>query len=247
MHRIKNGGTERVTPGPTGIGEWALSQPVLDTIVAKAEEITSPRWRERYYLKTKRALDITISLLLLLATSPIMIVAAVFVKCTSRGPIFFRQVRAGLNGQPFVMYKFRSMRNGAEHERFELQAYNEMSEGPCFKLRNDPRLTLIGRFLRHTSIDELPQVYNVLKGDMSLVGPRPLPIVEVATSTYAERTRLRVRPGITCLWQISGRTEIPYREWMLLDLYYIEHRSLMLDMGIMIKTFPAVLSCRGAY
>jgi lipopolysaccharide/colanic/teichoic acid biosynthesis glycosyltransferase len=144
------------------------------------------------------------------------------------------------------MYKFRSMRNGAADERQLLNGWNDLCEGPCFKLRNDPRLTPVGRFLRQSSIDELPQLFNVLRGEMTLVGPRPLPLDEVCTGTPAERKRLSIKPGLTCLWQISGRCEIPYREWMLLDLYYIEHKSLLLDLEILVKTVPAVLSRRGA-
>ncbi|UCD30075.1 MAG: sugar transferase [Planctomycetota bacterium] len=247
MHKYKEGVKKQLSQMNVGLGEWALSQTVLDTIVIQSKELISPHWRMRLYLHTKRGIDILLSLFLLIITSPIILLAAIIIKCTSRGPVLFRQPRAGINGIPFTIYKFRSMYNGAEKDRFELSGYNDIDEGPCFKVRQDPRLTLIGRFLRRSSIDELPQLYNVLKGEMSLVGPRPLPLLEVETSSYAERARLCVRPGISCLWQISGRTEIPYHEWMLLDLYYIKHRSLMLDLEILIKTIPAVLSCRGAY
>jgi len=247
MHTYKSGANKKTPNVPPGLAEWAMSQPIIDSLVATSEEINVPRWRGKLYLQSKRALDITLCLILLIICAPLMLLVALIIKCTSRGPVLFRQTRAGLNGHHFIMYKFRSMHNGSENGRGELSPYNDIDHGPCFKLRNDPRLTPFGRILRKSSIDELPQLYNVLKGEMTLVGPRPLPLIEVETSTYAERARLRVKPGITCLWQISGRTEIPYHEWMLLDLFYIEQRCMMLDIEILVKTVPAVLSGRGAY
>ncbi len=204
-------------------------------------------WRETFYLAGKRMLDIVLGSLLILVSLPLMAAAAVAVKLTSPGPVLFRQNRAGLKARPFTMYKFRSMRAGAERDRWRLLNLNELADGPCFKIRQDPRLTRVGRFLRSTSIDELPQLFNVLAGHMSLVGPRPLPLEEISAATPGERRRLLVKPGLTCLWQISGRCEIPYSEWMLLDLCYIQNRSLWLDVQILLRTIPAVLSRRGAF
>jgi lipopolysaccharide/colanic/teichoic acid biosynthesis glycosyltransferase len=203
-------------------------------------------WRAAAYRVAKRGLDVVLALVLLACTCPLMLAVAVAIKCTSRGPVLFRQARAGVGGHPFLMLKFRSMRiNACEQQPF-LADRNEL-QGPVFKIRNDPRFTPIGRFLRRTSIDELPQLWNVIRGDMSLVGPRPLPLDEVRTQSTAESGRLSVLPGLTCLWQISGRCDIPYREWMQLDLFYVRHRSLLLDVEILLRTIPAVLSGRGAY
>lgn len=195
----------------------------------------------------KGVMDFFGSFLLLLAVSPIMLGAALAVRLTSKGPIFFRQQRAGLNGRPFTMLKFRSMVTNAEQLKQELAALNEMS-GPVFKLTNDPRVTPVGRFLRKWSIDELPQLINVLRGEMSLVGPRPLPVDEVARfDDLAHRRRLSVRPGLTCLWQISGRNNVSdFKEWVRLDLEYIDNWSLWLDLKILFKTVPAVFTGAGA-
>jgi lipopolysaccharide/colanic/teichoic acid biosynthesis glycosyltransferase len=159
--------------------------------------------------------------------------------------VFFKQERCGLNGRLFTMYKLRSMVDNAEQTRFELEALNEM-DGPVFKSSRDPRRTAVGRFLRKFSIDELPQFYNVLRGDMSLVGPRPPLPQEVARYERWQRRRLSMKPGITCLWQISGRNEISFQDWMKLDLTYIENWSLLLDLKILLKTVPVVLLGRGA-
>jgi exopolysaccharide biosynthesis polyprenyl glycosylphosphotransferase len=183
----------------------------------------------------------------LLLTSWLFALIAIGIKLTSPGPIFFRQSRAGKNGRPFMMFKFRSMDTDAEMRQAELAAYNQM-EGPVFKIEKDPRVTKFGRFLRRTSLDELPQLYNVLKGDMSLVGPRPLPIYEVEQfESTAQRRRLSMRPGLTCLWQISGRNRIRnFDEWVQLDLRYIDNWSLMLDLEILLKTIPVVVLGFGA-
>ena len=178
-------------------------------------------------------------------TLPLLIAVALAVKLTSRGPVLFIQRRGGLNGRPFPMLKFRTMRADAERERDTLLAANEM-DGPVFKIRDDPRVTPLGRLLRRTSIDELPQVANVLLGHMSLVGPRPLPVIEMANVTGPHRRRLSVRPGITCLWQISGRNELGFQEWMNLDLQYVDNWSLGLDFAILLRTVPALLTGRGA-
>ncbi|RME95134.1 MAG: sugar transferase [Verrucomicrobia bacterium] len=195
----------------------------------------------------KRGIDVVGSLALLILTAPVMALAALAIKLTSPGPILFRQERAGLNGRPFVMLKFRSMVTDAEQRKHELEALNEMS-GPVFKVTNDPRVTPVGRFLRKFSIDELPQLFNVLKGEMSLVGPRPLPVSEVARfDDLAHRRRLSVKPGLTCLWQISGRNDLKdFKEWVRLDLEYIDNWSLWLDIKILLRTIPVVLSGDGA-
>jgi lipopolysaccharide/colanic/teichoic acid biosynthesis glycosyltransferase len=157
----------------------------------------------------------------------------------------FRQIRCGLNGRVFTLYKFRTMVADAEHRRGELQHLNEMA-GPVFKLRRDPRVTLLGRFLRRFSLDELPQLWNVLRGDMSLVGPRPPIPEEVAQYQRWQRRRLSMKPGLTCLWQISGRNDLDFDRWMQLDLEYIDSWSPTLDLKILLKTIPAVLSGKGA-
>jgi exopolysaccharide biosynthesis polyprenyl glycosylphosphotransferase len=176
-----------------------------------------------------------------------MAIAALLVRITSPGPVIFRQRRAGKHGKPFVMYKFRSMSDDAEMRRAELEPFNQM-QGPVFKVEVDPRVTPIGRWLRRTSFDELPQLVNVLMGDMSLVGPRPLPIYEVEKfENTAQRRRLSVKPGLTCLWQISGRNRVrDFRDWVKLDLEYIDHWSLGLDFKILLRTIPAVISGSGA-
>ena len=186
--------------------------------------------------------------LLLLALPFIFLPVAVLIKLTSPGPIFFRQKRAGLNGRPFTMYKFRSMVTNAEQLKQELSALNEMS-GPVFKVTNDPRVTPLGRFLRKFSLDEFPQLLNVLVGDMSLVGPRPLPVDEVNRfDDLAHRRRLSVKPGLTCLWQVLGRSEVSdFKEWVRLDLEYIDHWSLWLDFKILWWTIPVVLLGKGAH
>ena len=194
----------------------------------------------------KRVFDITAGAVLLILATPIIVLTALAIKMTSKGPIFFSQKRAGLNGRTFTMYKFRSMRRGAEDARPVLEKLNE-NNGPAFKIKHDPRVTRIGRFLRRSSLDELPQLINVLSGRMSLVGPRPLPITEAENVRGAGRLRTTVKPGLTCLWQISGRNELTFEQWMHMDLYYIRHRSLLLDLAITVQTIPAVLSAHGAY
>ena len=201
----------------------------------------------RAYTLASRVLDVALSATLIVALAPVMLMVAVAIKMTSRGSVFFKQGRAGLNGKPFMMYKFRTMRNGAQDERMRLESLNEQKKGPVFKISQDPRLTSIGRFLRRSSLDELPQLFNVLSGDMSLVGPRPLWLPEAMQVQGPAVRRTSVKPGLTCLWQISGRSELDYDRWVALDLYYVDHRSLMLDILILVQTIPAVLSGRGAY
>lgn len=198
-------------------------------------------------LLAKQAIDFFGALVLLVLTGPIMLVAAIGTRLSSSGPILFRQERSGLNGRPFTMLKFRSMVTDAEQRRHELEKLNEMS-GPVFKVTNDPRITPFGRLLRKYSIDELPQLINVLRGEMSLVGPRPLPVHEVKRfDDPAHRRRLSVKPGLTCLWQVSGRNQVTdFNEWVRLDLHYIDNWSLWLDCRILLQTVPTVLTGAGA-
>jgi exopolysaccharide biosynthesis polyprenyl glycosylphosphotransferase len=195
----------------------------------------------------KRPFDFIGATLVLIPGSLLFVVIALLIKFTSRGPVLFRQQRAGLNGRPFTMYKFRTMVADAEQRKQELEALNEM-RGPVFKVTNDPRVTPIGKFLRRTSIDELPQFFNVLRGEMSLVGPRPLPVDEVKRfDDFAHRRRLSVKPGLTCLWQISGRNNVnDFKDWVRLDLEYIDNWSMWLDLKIIWRTIPAVLAGIGA-
>ncbi len=199
------------------------------------------------YQKAKRVTDVVLASLLLVLLAPLMLIVAALIKITSRGPVIFRQTRVGLNGKCFTMYKFRTMRNGAEGMRDSLVHMNHHQDGPVFKVPQDPRLTPIGKFLRRSSIDELPQLFNVLTGDMAVVGPRPLWLPEAMSVNGSATMRTCVKPGLTCLWQISGRSELSYDQWVLLDLYYIARRNFMLDLLIIIQTVPAVLSARGAY
>jgi lipopolysaccharide/colanic/teichoic acid biosynthesis glycosyltransferase len=171
--------------------------------------------------------------------------AALAIKITSRGGVFFTQYRDGLGGRPFRMLKFRTMRLGADDEKQALRQHSEQ-DGPAFKIKDDPRLTTVGRFLRATSIDELPQLWNVLRGEMSLVGPRPLPCDESARCRRWQRRRLEVTPGLTCIWQVSGRNLLPFEEWMRMDLRYVDGRSFWTDLNLLLWTIPAVLSRKGA-
>ena len=198
-------------------------------------------------LSIKEVIDRTGALVGLILTAWLFALIAIGIKLTSPGPIIFRQLRAGKNGRPFTMLKFRSMATDAEMRQAELAAYNQM-QGPVFKIDKDPRVTRFGKFLRRTSLDELPQMINVLRGEMSLVGPRPLPIYEVEQfASTAQRRRLSMKPGLTCLWQISGRNKInSFDEWVKLDLRYIDNWSLLLDTEILLKTIPVVVLGFGA-
>jgi len=198
------------------------------------------------HLLIKRMIDILVSFVALVVLAPLFLVVAVLIKLTSVGQVFFQQERCTLNGRRFTLYKFRTMTHDAEDKLQELLKYNEM-EGPAFKMEKDPRVTPIGRFLRKTSLDELPQLWNVLKGDISLVGPRPPLPQEVAQYDCWQRRRLSMRPGITCLWQVNGRNQITdFNRWAKYDLEYIDHWSLILDFKILLKTIPAVLFGLGA-
>jgi exopolysaccharide biosynthesis polyprenyl glycosylphosphotransferase len=202
-----------------------------------------------WQMLAKNLLDISGALVLLvfLTVIPVLPLVAVLIKITSPGPIFFRQQRSGLNGAPFTIWKFRTMATNSDQLKHELAAMNEMS-GPVFKITNDPRITPAGKWLRKYSLDELPQLFNVLRGEMSLVGPRPLPVDEVKRfNDLAHRRRLSVKPGLTCLWQVSGRNQISdFKDWVRLDLEYIDNWSIWLDLLILLRTIPAVLGATGA-
>ena len=196
-------------------------------------------------LAIKYGLDPILAGLAILALSPLLLVITLCVLVTMGRPVFFGQLRGGLFGRPFRMLKFRSMQRGAEDQRSDLASSNEMS-GPVFKIKDDPRVTSLGRVLRRTSLDELPQLFNVLTGSMSLVGPRPLPVDEQAQIQGWQRRRLAMKPGITCLWQVGGRNNVAFVDWMMLDLKYIDEWSLWLDLQILLRTIPVVLFSRGA-
>ena len=196
---------------------------------------------------TKRILDIVISLITLILLSPLLIILGLLIKQESNGPALFKQQRVGLYGKTFTMFKFRSMSQDAQAQRNKLERHNEMSSGVLFKIKNDPRITPLGKIIRKTSIDELPQLINVLRGEMSLVGPRPALPNEVSQYSFNDRTRLNVLPGITCLWQVMGRSEIPFEQQVKLDLKYIKKQSLLFDVSLLLKTIPAVIKAKGAY
>ncbi len=198
-----------------------------------------------YLLLLKRALDFTMALVLLIVLSPFMLLLTILIRLTSAGPVLYRQVRCGLGGRKFTVYKFRSMHAGADLRRDELAALNEL-DGPVFKIKHDPRCTTIGRFMRKFSLDELPQLVNILKGDMSFVGPRPPLPEEVEKYAGWQRRRLRMQPGLTCLWALEGRNQLNFRRWMELDMEYIDNWSPSLDLKILLKTIPVVLLGRGA-
>jgi exopolysaccharide biosynthesis polyprenyl glycosylphosphotransferase len=205
-------------------------------------------WRHvkesRTAIFTKLFLDRLGGLIVLTLASPIMLLTALLIKLDSQGPVFFKQVRCGLNGRLFHLYKFRTMASDAELRKDEFLHQNEMS-GPVFKLRQDPRMTKVGRVLRKYSIDELPQLFNIIKGDMSLVGPRPPLPREVAKYEPWQRRKLSIKPGLTCIWQVSGRNEIGFEDWMRMDLDYIDNWSLWLDAKILARTIPTVLKGTG--
>ncbi|MCP5520994.1 MAG: sugar transferase [Verrucomicrobiales bacterium] len=207
--------------------------------------VTFFREKLLWQLFLKRALDLAIAATLLLVLSPVLLLIALLIKVTSPGPVFFVQRRVGMNKRTFNLLKFRSMVANAEERKDEIAALNEM-DGPVFKIRKDPRVTPLGRFLRKTSLDELPQLINVLLGDMSLVGPRPPLTTEVEHYALFDRKRLSIRPGITCLWQVNGRNNVPFARWMELDREYIDNWSIWLDLKILLRTIPVVLLGKGA-
>lgn len=198
------------------------------------------------YEVIKRLIDVVCSFLGVLVLSPLFIIIAIIIKTTSKGPVFFSQKRVGKNGKEFDMYKFRSMVVNAEELKEKLAAQNEMS-GPMFKMKDDPRVTKVGKFIRKTSIDELPQLWNVLKGDMSLVGPRPSLPKEVAQFEDWMYKRLEVKPGLTCYWQVSGRNNIDFEDWMKLDIKYVDERSTWIDIKLIFKTVGVLFGDKNAH
>ena len=230
-------------PRTVSTASWVASSPFAAPAVLPFE---TPEARGLYLRAGKRLVDVIGAACALVILAPLIGVLALIVRLTSRGPVLYRSTRIGRGGQEFTFYKLRSMVKDADLDREQLSHLNE-ADGPVFKIARDPRITPIGRFMRSTSLDEVPQFWNVLRGDMSLVGPRPPIPEEVAQYEPWQLRRLDVRPGLTCLWQISGRSRIGFQEWMRLDLEYIRHRSLMLDLKILLRTIPAVLSREGAY
>jgi len=198
------------------------------------------------YRIAKRVFDLAVAAAALVLLIPIIPLIAVMIKLDTPGPVFYRQQRVGRRGRVFDFYKFRSMFADADERKKEVEALNEQ-DGPVFKVRSDPRVTSVGRFLRRSSLDEIPQIFNVVKGQMSIVGPRPPLPSEVLRYQPWHRKRLEVTPGITCLWQISGRSHVSFNEWMRLDMEYIKQRSLRTDLLILLKTIPAVIARKGAY
>ncbi len=197
------------------------------------------------YHAIKRFLDVALSLLALVVLSPVFLITAIAIKLEDGAPVIFKQERSGLNGRVFEMYKFRSMVKNAPELHESLLEKNEL-DGPAFKLKDDPRITKVGKVIRRTSIDELPQLINIIKGDMSIVGPRPLPVYETEQCNEYQNQRLLMKPGLTCYWQVMGRNDIGFDEWVELDLKYIKNSGLLTDLGIIIMTFRAVLSGKGA-
>ena len=227
--------------------QTAIARPTFAVMGGKLMLVFHSTPQASWELLFKGALDRLGAAVLLTLSSPAWLIAIVGIRFGSRGPVFFKQERAGRYGKPFTMWKFRTMHTDAEARRAELEAHNEM-DGPVFKIKDDPRIFAFGRWLRRMSIDELPQLINVLRGEMSLVGPRPLPVYEIERiEKHAQRRRLSVKPGLTCLWQVTGRNGIKnFDEWVALDLKYIDNWSLWLDVKILAQTVPAVLRGAGA-
>ena len=224
-----------------------LSRTSLDDFQGRPVLVFRSTPEDSWQSVAKQLLDFVLAAAMLIVMSPILLVVSLLIKFSSPGPILFKQQRCGLNGQPFTIYKFRTMSTDAEQRKAELAAMNEMT-GPVFKVTNDPRITKVGAYLRKFSLDEFPQLLNVLRGEMSMVGPRPLPVDEVKRfDDLAHRRRLSVKPGLTCLWQISGRNNVKdFRDWVRLDLEYIDNWSIWLDLKILWLTIPVVVLGTGA-
>lgn len=225
----------------------SLTRPSLELVAEERDAgrtglLVAAPWQ----LVVKRTIDVAVSLAFLLLLLPVLVLIGGAVRLTSAGPALYVQERMGRDGRPFRMYKFRSMRVRHGLTRDELLALNEV-RGPVFKIRQDPRLTRVGRWLRSSSLDELPQLFNVLLGDMSLVGPRPPLPNEYAVFGPRERGRLSVKPGLTCIWQVSGRSDLDYDTWVEMDLEYISTWTLRRDLELIVRTIPAVITARGAY
>lgn len=224
-----------------------LGTPLANRMRARRTRLTW-WWSTRKFPMFKRSLDLALVLPALVLLSPLFLLVALVIKLHDRGPVLFWQQRVGLNGRVFSFPKFRSMCVNAEAVRAALLATNEHgSEGVTFKMKRDPRITPVGRLIRRTSIDELPQLWNIVRGDMSLVGPRPPLVSEVTRYTLQERQRLSVTPGLTCIWQVNGRSEIPFPQQVEMDIDYIQQRSIATDLKLIAKTLPAVVRGRGAY
>jgi lipopolysaccharide/colanic/teichoic acid biosynthesis glycosyltransferase len=224
-----------------------LSAPLANRLRARRTRLDW-WWSTRKFPMVKRFLDLALVVPALVALSPLFLFVALTIKLHDRGPVLFWQQRVGLNGRVFSFPKFRSMCVNAEAVRAALLATNEHgSEGVTFKMKRDPRITPVGRLIRRTSIDELPQLWSIVRGDMSLVGPRPPLVSEVARYTMEERQRLSVTPGLTCIWQVNGRSEIPFPQQVEMDIDYIQQRSIGNDLKLIAKTVPAVIRGRGAY
>jgi exopolysaccharide biosynthesis polyprenyl glycosylphosphotransferase len=230
---------------PTDLFGDYLPPPRVTRFGSRVALSFAPVHHSRSMLLVKRGIDIVGAGIGLMLAAPLLALAAVAIKLSSPGPVLFRQSRAGLHGRPFDMLKLRTMYRDAEERQWDLLHLNEM-DGPVFKIREDPRITTVGRLLRLYSVDELPQLWNVLTGDMSLVGPRPPIPAEVAQYQSSERRRLSMRPGLTCLWQISGRNTVGFADWVKLDLEYIDKWSLTADLKILVKTVPTVLRGTGS-
>jgi lipopolysaccharide/colanic/teichoic acid biosynthesis glycosyltransferase len=203
--------------------------------------------KARTYELMKRVIDVCVAMLALTVLSPLLALIAIAIKITDRGPVFYRQRRAGKDGELFVCHKFRSMHVDADKNLEHLREQNHHGESVTFKMKQDPRVTRVGRILRRTSLDELPQLWCVVTGHMSLVGPRPAPPYEVSSYSLRERKRLTVRPGITCIWQVSGRGDVPFNQQVEMDIRYIEQRTLLTDVTLLLRTIPAVVTGKGAY
>jgi exopolysaccharide biosynthesis polyprenyl glycosylphosphotransferase len=228
--------------------QTAIARPTFDTVGGRLMLVFHSTPQVSWSLWFKDIVDRIGAAILLILTSPLWALVILGIRLSSHGPVFFRQKRSGHYGRPFMMWKFRTMHPNAEAQRQQLETRNEM-QGPVFKITDDPRIFPFGRWLRRMSIDELPQLINVLRGEMSLVGPRPLPVYEIQRiEKRAQRRRLSVKPGLTCLWQVTGRNGIKnFEEWVALDLQYIDNWSLWLDAKILFQTLPAVLKGSGAH
>lgn len=214
--------------------------------IEEQEIVQVSKKQNNIYEASKRVLDFVAALLGLILLSPVFLIVSILIKLESEGEVIFSQTRIGLKGKKFKMYKFRSMVKNAEELKAKLAAQNEMS-GPMFKMKEDPRVTKVGKFIRKTSIDELPQLINVLKGEMSLVGPRPSLPKEVENFEPWMLQRLEVKPGLTCYWQVSGRNNIDFEDWMKLDIQYVEDRNFLLDLKLIFKTFFVLFGDKNAY
>ena len=217
----------------------------MEVLKIEFENIKENKAKLSFYEICKRAIDIIGAISGLLLLSPVIVIVACAIKFTSKGPVFFSQKRVGKNGELFDMYKFRSMVVNAEELKEKLAHQNEMS-GPMFKMKDDPRVTKVGKFIRKTSLDELPQLWNVLKGDMSLVGPRPSLPKEVAQFEKWMYKRLSVKPGLTCFWQVSGRNNIDFEDWMKLDIKYVDERNIWIDIKLIFKTVLVLFGDKNA-